>query len=176
MRARPDAAQRGGSPGHGHACIADGVKVPRTHPQCLAAAGPMEQVVAHDHADQSGAVDIDPGARGCRFDGPTMIQEYGAGGERDEQRGHQHAVVQQCAETATESGTRAADHQCEGAGFSRAWFWPQPAGAAAAPAIVPPAGKWHRIGSSQSQRHGRLPSPRAARPCSPAAGPNVCRR
>src|ERR1700678_700114 len=91
--------------------------MPGAHSQGLAAAGPVEQIVARYHADQARAIQIHPEARGFRLDRPAMIQEYGAGSEGHEQRGQKHRVVQQRRQAAAESGTGAGGHDA-GAGGS----------------------------------------------------------
>src|SRR6202167_5916274 len=94
--------------------------MPGAHPQGLAAASPVEQVVTRDDADQARSIQIYPGTGGCRLDRPAMIQEYCAGGEYHEQRGQKYAVVQQRGQTATESGARAAGHDV---GAGRSFFF-----------------------------------------------------
>src|SRR5258708_32383292 len=78
--------------------------MPGAHPQGLAAASPVEQVVARDHADEAGAVEIHPSARGFALQRLGMVQEDGAGSEYHEESRQQHTVVHQRGDPPTEPG------------------------------------------------------------------------
>ncbi len=53
----------------------DGAKMPGAHPQGLAAASPIEHVIARDHGEQSRAIQIHPGPAVARLDRGTLVQE-----------------------------------------------------------------------------------------------------
>src|ERR1700676_4591645 len=92
--------------------------MPGAHPQGLAAASPIEHVIASDHADEARAVEIHPRTRGFALQRSGVVQEYGARGEYHEESREQHTVVQQRSDPSTESGAAAAGHDVGlGGGF-----------------------------------------------------------
>jgi len=87
-----------------------GANAPRAHAQSLPAAQPIKGVIAGDDEHQSRAINIDPGPCGGGDDRRTMSEKQRAAGEYHQQSREKKSVVNQCRDSASESGTGAADH------------------------------------------------------------------